>query len=100
MVDSIDMLGILINIALTFIISWALIWAFFAWGLGVNNFAKVHGKFLGSLGHCSWILLMAAHFYAIFALWMDLFSASILLTALFFGHLLVGLIFARNVSAR
>ncbi|GAA5442391.1 hypothetical protein Misp06_00565 [Microbulbifer sp. NBRC 101763] len=89
-----------VNISLTLLFGWSLIWVFLAWGLGVANFAQAHDKFVSWLGYCVWGLLILLHFYAIYALWMNLFPAYWMVIILFISHLLFGFVFGRNLSAR
>ncbi|WP_299588209.1 hypothetical protein [uncultured Microbulbifer sp.] len=94
------MINIGVNRLFTLIFGWSLIWVFFAWGLGVANFARAQGKLLGYLGFGCWYLLMLVHFYAVYAVWMDLFPASWWVSFLLLSHLVFGCIFGRNLSAR
>ncbi len=91
---------IAINVLLTLVFCWLLIWTLFAWGLGLTNFQRKYNKWVSSIGAFLWLVLIIGHVVAIYILWSTTVSTLLIISVLLAFHTFYGLTFARNVSAR
>lgn len=91
---------IAINVLLTMVFMWLIVWTLFAWGFGVTNFKRKYGQILGNIGYCFWGLLLIGHIVAIVALWATAVSNYWLVAILLVSHVGFGFVFGRNVSTR
>lgn len=91
---------IAINVFVTMIFGWGIMWTLLAWGFGITNFKATYGGLPAMIGGFLWYVLIVCHVIAMYLLWTTSIPALQLIGSLIAFHILFGAIFGQNVSTR
>ena len=89
---------IVFKIAGSFVLLLGLAWAALPGGFGMTNYRRDHGRLPGQLALLCWWLLLLAHPFALYVLWVDRSDLDAWLALPLALHVLFFRIFGRDVS--
>jgi hypothetical protein len=98
---------ILFNIFLSFVLLFAMAWAFLPGGIGLSNYQQINKGVMSHVAHATWLLLLFSHLFALAGIWMIVIPSKLSFLGSYWWlvlplvlHLIYFSVFATNLSAR